>query len=179
MQRQLSSFDIFVIVSELQNLSGCLIEKIYQLTRDELLIRIKNIKTKEKQKLYIRNGEFICTTQKQLKTPTKPSTFAMTLRKYLLNGRITEISQHEFDRILKIKISKKEGEYTIIVEFFSNGNIILVDPDENIILPLIRQSWAHRKVRGREAYVAPPPQINPFDLTLEKFTKILKESNAD
>ena len=179
MQRQLSSFDIYVVVSELQGLSGCLVEKIYQLTRNELLIRVKNIKTKEKHQIYIRNGKLICTTQKQLETPTRPSTFAMTLRKYLLNGRITEIKQHEFDRILKIMISKKEGEYTLVAEFFSDGNIILVDPDGNIILPLIRQSWAHRKVKGREPYVPPPCQINPFDLTVEKFTELLKESNAD
>ena len=104
MQRQLSSFDIYVIVSELQNLSGCLVEKIYQLTRDELLIKVKNISTKEKQQLYIRNGELICTTEKKLETPDRPSTFAMAMRKYLLNGRITEIVQHEFDRIIKIKI---------------------------------------------------------------------------
>ena len=179
MQRQLSSFDIYTVVSELQELVGCQIEKIYQITRDEFLIRLKNIETKDKQKLYIRNGELICTTKKTLEIPTKPSTFAMTLRKYLQNGRITEIIQHEFDRIIKIKIGKKEGEYTLVVEFFSNGNIILVDPNENIILPLIRQAWAHRKLKGREPYVPPPSQIDPFDLTLEKFSELIKESDSD
>ena len=179
MQRQLSSFDIYVIVSELQELTGCLIEKIYQLTRDELLIRIKNIKTKEKQQIYIRNGELICTSQKQLVTPTKPSTFAMTLRKYILNGRITETTQHEFDRIIKFKISKKEGEYTLIVEFFSDGNIILVNPEGKIILPLISQHWAHRAIKGKLPYKPPPSQINPFNLTKEKFTDLIKESNAN
>ena len=179
MQRQLSSFDICAIVSELQNLSGCLIEKIYQLTQSELLIKLKNITTKQKNLLYIRNGELICTTEKQIQTPDRPSTFAMTLRKYLQNGRILDIIQHEFDRIINIKIGKKEGEYTIVVEFFSNGNIILVDPDKNIILPLIRQTWAHRKLKGREPYVPPPSQINPFNLTLEKFSDLIKESNSD
>ena len=48
MQRKLSSFDIFVIVDEIQNLVGSNIDKTYQLTRDELLIRVKNIKTKQK-----------------------------------------------------------------------------------------------------------------------------------
>jgi predicted ribosome quality control (RQC) complex YloA/Tae2 family protein len=179
MQRQLSSFDIYVIVSDLQELIGCHIEKIYQLTRDELLIRVKNIETKEKQQLFIRNGELICTTQKQLEKPSKPSTFAMTLRKYLLNGKITEILQHEFDRIIKLKINKKEGEYTLVIEFFSDGNIILGDPNEKIILPLVRQSWAHRKIKGREQYVSPPSQINPFDLNKDRFIELLKESNAD
>jgi predicted ribosome quality control (RQC) complex YloA/Tae2 family protein len=179
MQRKLSSFDIYVIASEFQNLMGCHIEKIYQLSRSEVLIKVKNVQTKQKESIYIRNGELICTTQKQLETPTKPSTFAMTLRKYLLNGRITGVSQHEFDRILKLKIGKKEGDYTIVVEFFSDGNIILVDPDDKIILPFIRQSWAHRKVKGREAYTPPPSQINPFDLNKERFAELLRESNAD
>ena len=179
MQRQLSSFDIHVIVTELQELIGCHIEKIYQLSRDEILIRIKNIQDKQKDSIYIRNGELICITQKQIETPTDPSNFAMTLRKYLLNGKITEITQHEFDRIIKFKIDKKEGNYTLIVEFFSNGNIILVDQDGKIILPLIRQTWAHRTLKGRETYIPPPAQTNPFDFTIERFTEVLQKSTAD
>ncbi len=177
MKQQLSSFDIYAIISELQDLKDAYVDNIYQLTRNELLIRIKKNKTKEF--LFIRNGKLICTTQKVLETPLKPSTFAMTLRKYLLNGRISNISQHEFDRIIKLKIKKKEGEYTLVIEFFSNGNIVLVDPGDKIILPLIRQSWRDRKIKGREPYVPPPSQINPFDLTLEKFTVLLRESNTD
>ena len=109
MQRQLSSFDIYVIVTELQNFIGNSIDKIYQLTRNELLIRIKSIKTRQKKYIYIRNGELLCITQKEFEIPQKPSLFAMTLRKYLINGRIKEISQYEFDRIIKFKISKRFG----------------------------------------------------------------------
>ncbi len=179
MQRQLSSFDIYVIVSELQDLLGCYIEKIYQLSRNEIIIRIKNIKSKQKDTIFIRNGVLFCITQKDFETPKKPTTFAMTLRKYLQNGRITEISQHEFDRIIKIKISQKEGNFTLVIELFSNGNIVLVDPEGKIILPLIRQTWASRSIRGRESYIPPPSQINPFDLTRDKFKELINKSNTD
>jgi len=179
MQRRLSSFDIYVIVSELQELTESRIDKIYQLTRDELLIRVKNIATKQKESIFIRNGDLICLTQKQFDIPLKPTTFAMTLRKYLLNGIITSVTQHESDRIIKLNISKKEGEYTIVIEFFSDGNIILVSPDGKIIYPLISQQWAHRKVRRKEPYMPPPSQINPFDITKEEFATILKNSKAD
>jgi predicted ribosome quality control (RQC) complex YloA/Tae2 family protein len=179
MNRKLSSFDIYVIVSELQDLKGSYIDKIYQLTRDELIIRINNRKTNQKEIVFIRNGELFCRTQKKFDTPKKPSTFAMTLRKYLLNGRINDITQHEFDRIIKIKIVKKEGEYTLIFELFSNGNIILLDPDEKIILPLIKQHWAHRTIKPREIYVSPPSQINPFNLKHEEFLDLLKKSKKD
>ena len=110
MNRVLSSFDIYVIVSELQELLGSYIDKIYQPTRDELLIRINTKKTNKKEIIYVKNGELFCTTQKKFTVPQKPSTFAMTCRKYLLNGKITAITQHEFDRIIKISINKKEGE---------------------------------------------------------------------
>jgi predicted ribosome quality control (RQC) complex YloA/Tae2 family protein len=179
MQRKLSSFDIYVIVSELQELKGSYIDKIYQLTRNELLIRVKNINTKQKENIFIRNGELICTTEKQFETPIKPSTFAMTLRKYLLNGRVTEVTQHEFDRIIKFKISRKEGDYILIIEFFSDGNIILVNPEGKIILPLIKQQWAHRSIKGNVPYMPPPSQTNPFNLTKEKFKDLIKESKAD
>jgi predicted ribosome quality control (RQC) complex YloA/Tae2 family protein len=179
MQRNLSSFDIYVIVSELQNYIGYNIDKIYQLTRNELLIKIKNIQTKQKESIFIRNGEFLCITKKEFKTPQKPSVFAMTLRKYLSNGRICEISQHEFDRIIKIKIGKKDGDYTLIIEFFSDGNIILVNPENKIIIPLIKQRWAHRSIRGKQDYEPPPPQINPFGLSKDKFSELIMKSEAD
>lgn len=179
MQRQLSSFDIYTIVYELQRMVGYQVEKIYQISRDEILIRIKNINTREKRNIFVRNSEFICLTNREFEIPKRPSPFAMALRKYLSNGRITSITQHEFDRIIKLKVGRKEGEYTLVFEFFSNGNIILVDPDGKIITPLIRQTWRDRKVKGREPYVPPPSQINPFDLTLERFTELLKNSDAD
>jgi predicted ribosome quality control (RQC) complex YloA/Tae2 family protein len=179
MERQLSSFDIYVIVSELQELVGCYIDKIHQLTRDELLIRVNDSKTKQKETFFIRNGDLLCLAKKRFEAPLKPSVFAMTLRKYLLNGKITGVTQHEFDRIINLKISKREGEYTLVIEFFSDGNIILVNPDGKIIFPLISQRWAHRTIKTHETYSPPPSQINPFNLTFEDFVDLLKKSKAD
>jgi len=179
MQRGLSSFDIYVIVSEFQNLIGSYIDKIYQPSPDELLIRINNKNINEKEIIYIKNSDLICTTQKVFSVPQKPSTFAMTCRKYLLNGRITEITQHEFDRIIKIKIQKKEGEYILVFELFKNGNIILLNPEEKIILPLITQQWAHRTIRPNRTYNPPPSQINPLHIGEKQFYELLKKSKKD
>ncbi len=179
MTRNLSSFDIYVIANELRELQGSYIDKIYQLSKNEILIRFRNIKTKKRENLFIRNGEIICVTDKDLETPTRPSNFAMTLRKYLQNGRIVDVKQHEFDRILRILISRKEGIYELVIEFFSDGNIILVDPNKKIIFPFIRQAWAHRKLKGREPYIPPPSQINPFNLAFEEFKKQILKSDKD
>ena len=179
MERKLSTFDIYVIVSEMQDLVGSYIDNIYQLTRDELLIRVTHNKTKQKESIFIRNGDLICLTTKQFEAPLKPTNFAMTLRKYLLNGKITGVTQQEFDRIINLKIGKKEGDYTLVIEFFSEGNIILVNPDGKIIAPLISQTWAHRTIKTHEIYSPPPAQINPLNLTFENFLDLLKKSKAD
>jgi predicted ribosome quality control (RQC) complex YloA/Tae2 family protein len=179
MQRELSSFDIYVIVSELQEIVGSYIDKIYQPTRDELLIRFNNKKKKGKELIYIKNGEHFCITQKKFDVPQKPSKFAMTSRKYLVNGVINSIKQHEFDRIIIISIQKKEGEYCLIFELFKNGNIVLLDPDKKIILPLITQQWSHRTIRSHHLYTPPPPQVDPFSLNYNQFYEILKKSKKD
>jgi len=179
MQRSLSSFDIYTIASELQNIIGSFIDNIYQPTRNELLIKFNNKKTNQKESIYARNEELLCTTQKQIEVPQKPSTFAMTLRKYIKNGKITDIQQHEFDRILKIKIGKKDGEYTIIFELFKNGNIILIDPNEKILIPLKKQQWAHRLIKIKEKYIPPPAQTNPFHLKKQEFIQLIQNSEKD
>ncbi len=53
MKRELSSFDIYVIVSELKDIKGSYIDKIYQLTRSELLIKLKIIERQIKKKSFL------------------------------------------------------------------------------------------------------------------------------
>jgi predicted ribosome quality control (RQC) complex YloA/Tae2 family protein len=179
MQRGLASFDIYVIVSELQGLIGCYVEKIYQLSRDEILLRLQQKTANQKESILIRNGQLFCLTDAPFDAPEKPSLFAMTARKYLLNGRIAEISQLEFDRIIKIKIGRKEGDYTLICELFSNGNIILCNPEGRIIRPLQKQEWASRLIKSGELYKPPPSQTNPFTLTEQDFRTLLSKSSKD
>ncbi len=179
MKRQLSSFDLYIITSELQEYLDYIIEKIYQISNDEIVIKIKNLKTKDKQLLYIKNLEIIAVTNKKFENPLKPTTFAMTLRKYLTNGKISKISQHEFDRIIEIKVIRKNTEYSLIIEFFSKGNIILLNSEKKIILPLKTQFWSHRIIKNNEIYLYPPSQLNPFKLSEEKFLNIIKESKSD
>jgi predicted ribosome quality control (RQC) complex YloA/Tae2 family protein len=179
MKKQLSSFDIFVIVEEIQDYLDYNIEKIYQISRDEIVIKLKNLKNKDKISLYIKNGEFLTITTKQFETPLKPTTFAMTLRKHITNGKILKISQFEFDRIIEITIMKKDIEFTLIIEFFSKGNIILINNEKKILSTLITQHWSHRKIKIKETYISPPSQINPFILKKENFSDLLKESKSD
>ncbi len=178
MKRSLTALDITAISYEMNQLSGSYIDKIYQLSPSELLIRINNTKTRQKEHLYIQNETLIALTTQSFETPQKPSVFAQTLRKYLLNGRITHVTQHPFDRIIHIIITKK-SVYTITIELFKNGNILLLNEDNTILLPLRNQHWAHRIIKPNHPYTPPPAQQNPFALTKDQFTQLLKQSNKD
>ncbi|MBN2602980.1 MAG: NFACT family protein [Candidatus Thermoplasmatota archaeon] len=179
MHRELSSFDIYVIVKELQQYTGSFIEKIFQLNWNELIIRLKNPATKIRETLFIRNGELICITKKQFDVPLKPKTFTLTSRKNLINSKISNFNQLGFDRIIDLCILKKQEEYHLIIEFFSNGNIILTDSKKMILIPLINQKWAHRTIARNVEYLPPPVQINPFNLSYSDFMDLLNESKAD
>ena len=178
MTQQLAALDIYNIIHELQDLIGSYIDKIYQLSNDEVIIRVNNRKTKQKEILYANCDGIFFRTDQSFETPMKPTTFAMTLRKHIGNGRITAIEQHEFDRIIKIIIQKRE-EYTLLFELIPNGNTILLNQDNHILMPLKHQHWSQRSIRTKSEYQPPPSQVNPFTLSFEDFDKLIQESDAD
>ncbi len=178
MNIQLAALDIYTIVYELQDLIGSYIDKIYQLSPDEVLIRVNNRTTKQKDTLYAHSNGVFFRTQQSFETPTKPTTFAMTLRKHITNGRITEITQHGFDRIIKISIQKKES-FSLLFELIPNGNMMLIGQDQKIIMPLKHQHWSQRSIRSKTVYQPPASQVNPFSITKEEVCTFLKNSDAD
>lgn len=178
MNQQLAALDIYTIIHEIQDLVGSYIDKIYQLSSNEILIRVNNRQTKQKEILYAHNNGLFFRTKKSFETPMKPTTFAMTLRKYVNNGRITEIKQHDFDRIIEITVQKKEC-FTLLFELIPNGNIMLLNHHGKIIMPMKHQHWSQRSIRINNLYQPPPSQINPFDLNEEDIRSLLQQSDAD
>ncbi|MFH7903297.1 MAG: NFACT family protein, partial [Candidatus Aenigmatarchaeota archaeon] len=60
----------------------------------------------------------------------KPSSFQMILRKYIENQKIVNVIQKEFDKIVIFELS---NSIKLIIEFFSDGNIIILDNEGKII----------------------------------------------
>ncbi len=168
MKDALDAFDIFAIVKELKALEGCYIDKFYQ-KDDEIYIKIK----KERKEIFVKNSKWICISKHREESLEHPPAFAMALRKYLSNGKILEIRQHEFDRIVIFEI-KKEKKYKLIFELIPNGNIILVDEEGEIIIPLVYQKWAHRMIKKGEKYIFPPFKENPNKFSFEEFKEKFK-----
>lgn len=175
---QISSFEVLAIVRELQDLVGAYIDKIYQIGKDEILLRLRK-KGIGKIYLLIKAGKFLLKTRRTFETPEKPSMFAMILRKYLDDGRISKIYQYDFDRIVVIEIEKKGELYRIISELIPNGNIVLVDNEWKIVMPIREQTWSHRTIKPKELYIFPPSKSNLIEMDVESFSEIIKKSEKD
>ena len=176
--KPMSNVDIYTISKELDNLlSGARVDKSFQPTKDIVVMRF-HVPGTGRIDLLMQCGSRIHTSQYPLENPLNPPTFPMLLRKRIKGGHVESIKQHNFDRVVEIRV-KKDKYYTIIVELFDKGNIILLDDENNIILPLKRKHWSNRDISSKREYVFPEERgINPITISKNEFTELF-ENNSD
>jgi predicted ribosome quality control (RQC) complex YloA/Tae2 family protein len=172
-KRELTAFDVLALVDELGETLGAHIEKIFQHSFGELVIRLR-MPGKGGRELVVRDGKWLFLREKEASEGPPPPPFAMLLRKHLENRSLRSIEQKGFERIVVLGF---EG-YELVVELFGQGNVILVN-EGNIVQPMRNQSWEHREVRPGRPYVFPPPRIDPRSLGSGEFAGILAASKGD
>ncbi|MDK2914589.1 MAG: hypothetical protein PWQ79_1504 [Thermococcaceae archaeon] len=168
MKEEMSSVDIRYIVRELQWLVGSRVDKVYH-DGDEVRFKLR---TKEgRADLILEAGKRFHLTSYIKEAPKQPSSFTMLLRKHLGGGFIDAIEQHQFDRIVKIRI----GDYTLIGELFRRGNIILVDSENRIVAALRYEEYKDRAIKPKAEYKFPPARENPLEVSFERFLELMRE----
>ena len=168
MKEEMSSVDIRYIVRELQWLVGSRVDKVYH-DKDEIRIKLR---TKEgRADLILQAGKRFHLTSYIREAPKQPSSFTMLLRKHLGGGFIDAIEQHQFDRIVKIRV----GDYTLIGELFRRGNVVLVDSDNRIVAALRYEEYRDRAIKPKAEYRFPPARENPLEVSFERFLKLMRE----
>ncbi|MBO8171109.1 MAG: NFACT family protein [Bacillaceae bacterium] len=160
------------------------ISKIYQPREMDLCFVIRM--QKENKKLFISaNPSFprIHLTEKTFSNPLNPPMFCMLLRKHCEGGIIERIRQVDMERIIHIDIKTRDelGDWKVvrlIVEIMGrHSNIILIDPDRNLILDGIHHVTPavsrYRTILPGKDYVAPPEQnkASPLDVDREQFIR--------
>ena len=171
--KSMTNVDIHTICQELNDLLvGARVDKSFQPTKDTVVMRFHKEGT-GRLDLVIQAGKRIHISQYPLTNPQNPPSFPMLLRKRVKGANVVSIEQHNFDRVVEIKM-KKEETYTLIVELFAKGNIILLNESNEIILPLKRKHWSDRDISSKKEYIFPTENgINPFSLTIEEFKEVI------
>jgi predicted ribosome quality control (RQC) complex YloA/Tae2 family protein len=177
--KTMSNVDLYAISHELnQLLKDARVQKAYQPTRDTVIIRF-HVPGKGRVDVVFQAGVRVHTTQYPPENPKVPPSFPMLLRKHLKNATVREVRQHNFDRILEIDI-QKEHDFTLVVELFSQGNIILLDEENQIILPLKHRHLKGRKITSKEKYQYPEERgIHPLDVELNDLEELFRNSDSD
>lgn len=153
--RESSSFDFITIVSELRELVGSKVEKVYNPFKKEFLFVLYHPEQGKKH-LRIIVPEVMYVTEKLFENPTYPSHFCMFLRKHLNGGVISKLVQKGLERVVEIHFVTRGKQYVLVMEFFSKGNMILCDDDYQIISPLNVEDWPNRSIRPKRKYLFPP-----------------------
>ena len=177
--KSMTNVDIHTICLELNDLLvGARVDKSFQPTKDTVVMRFHKAGT-GRLDLVIQAGKRIHISQYPLTNPQNPPSFPMLLRKRVKGANVVSIEQHNFDRVVEIKM-KKEETYTLIVELFAKGNIILLNESNEIILPLKRKHWSDRDISSKKEYLFPAEHgINPIELTIDEFREIVSAGEDD
>jgi predicted ribosome quality control (RQC) complex YloA/Tae2 family protein len=169
----MTSFDLAAATKEInEKTEGAHVSKIYQTGMQTLLFKLRN-PSQPKLQLLIEAGKRIHITSYIQETPQTPSAFCMSLRKYLDNGIIKEVKQHEFERIATIRIDTRQGNFLLVCEFFGGGNILLVDPQNKILQAMTYKRMRDRNIIRGEPFQYPPARgKNPQTLSSDEFMEI-------
>lgn len=164
------------------NLPGARVDKIYQPTKNEVLLVLR--KTGGNCRLLLSANARECgiyLTTQTLPNPQQPPLFCMVLRKHLEGSRIISVTQLGLERVVEISFDTFDelgvrAVKKIIVEIMGkHSNVILVNPSNNKIIDAVHRVTPvlsrYRLVLPGHDYQTPPPQnkIIPWEATEESF----------
>ncbi|MFX1343148.1 MAG: ribosome rescue protein RqcH [Promethearchaeota archaeon] len=175
----MTASDIFVMLREVKDVVvGRWILNIYQLN-GTLLFKISSA-TPNKVWLLIEPEKRMHLTSLTYEREAKLRAFCKALRKHLRDHKITDLEQHDFDRVVYLRAGPPEKRFTIVIELFGGGNAILLDPKDRIVSAMTYRRMRDRDiVRGAPFQFPPLRATDPREITLEDLNSILDSSEND
>ncbi len=175
----MSNIDINAVTALLKaSLLDAWLNNIYQIDKI-FLLKFHSVKG-ENLTLLVEPGRRVHLTSFKRSIPKTPSSFVMSLRNKIKNAKLIEINQHDLDRILYMVFEKKNEKYTLIIELFGEGNILLLNELNEILYALKYVKMKDRSVLPKQVYSYPPPRgRDPFTISLEELEEIVKQSSKD
>ncbi|MDF2566747.1 MAG: hypothetical protein K0R90_203 [Oscillospiraceae bacterium] len=184
---------LYTIKQEIEQVAlGSRVEKIYQPSREEIIIALRWKGGNAKLLLSAgANSPRIHFTGIPLENPKSPPMFCMLLRKHLNSGKLVEVKQMGLDRTMHLVFESVNelGDLvtvTLAVEIMGrHSNIIVINQDGKIIDSIKRidnEMSSVRMVLPGMSYTLPPIQhkINLFEASPEEVLKNLETTkNAE
>ena len=176
---------------ELKDLIGYKIDRIYEPTKNDIVLSLYGEKNKFALEICIDSKFYrIHLTTHPKPNPKISLNFSMLLRKHITGYKIKDIITFGLERIIILKLESfdpyiNDLKYLIIELMGKHSNIILADKDK-IIIDSIRHTYtnesSYRNIYPKQLYVLPKPNKLDFLLmkTFDDFYNIIKDDlNTD
>lgn len=185
------AFDGFItksVVSELKkSIIGAKVNKVYEPTKNEVVLSLYNNGKNHNLNLCA-NPEFcrICLTNYSKPNPQNALNFCMLLRKYLVGGKIVNISNYDLERTVEIQFECYNELNDLVtrklfIEIMSRQSNIILTNDKNIIIDTLK----HFDNNSRELLPAHEYTFTPINKTsfleiksFEEFLEIMNSSGS-
>jgi predicted ribosome quality control (RQC) complex YloA/Tae2 family protein len=179
MKKAMSNVDVAAIVEELKDrILGGFVGKAYQQSADKIWLSVQS-PAEGRLDLLLEAGKRVHITQSQRPASKTPPQFPTMLRSHLSGGRIVDISQHDFDRIIEITTERSGVRSYLIVELFPKGSMVLLNESKLILSMLRKMLYRGRKMAAGEAYLYHPGQPDPRTISLEELSGWLSSAGQD
>ena len=181
------AFDGFItksIIAELnKTILGAKVNKVYEPNKNEVILSLYNLGKNYTLNLCA-NPELcrICLTNYSKPNPQNAYNFCMLLRKYLVGGKITKISNYDLERTVEIQFECYNELNDLVIrklfiEIMSRQSNIILTNDKNIIIDTLKHFDNTRELLPAHEYTFAPITKKSFlELTsFEEFMQIVKE----
>lgn len=174
MKRDMSSVQLRFMVRELQPLVGARIDDLFHSLRDGMVLLLYRTGT---GKVSLHTGPKLLYALPGAHR-SRSSPFAQKARKHLKNAILRAIEQVGSERLVALRFSQKSSEFTLFVELFGKGNLVLCDAQGAVLAASSYPKGTTRDVVVGKPYVA-PPAFDAFALYVEELSSVLARSSQD
>lgn len=179
MKKAMSNVDVAAMATELSDrILGGFMGKAYQQSSDKIWLSIQS-PSEGRLDLLLVAGKRINITKGERPPSKTPPQFPTMLRNRISGGRIVEIRQHDFDRVLEISVERMGSRHHLVIELFPKGSIVLLDENRTILSMLRKMVYRGSKMASGEKYLYHPGQLDPRSISLPDLSAWLASAGQD
>jgi predicted ribosome quality control (RQC) complex YloA/Tae2 family protein len=179
MKKAMSNVVVAAIVEELRDrILGGFMGKAYQQSADKIWLSVQS-PAEGRLDLLLEAGRRVHITRGVRPASKTPPQFPTMLRSHLSGGRIVDIQQYDFDRVLEIAVERSGIRNYLIVELFPKGSMVLLDESRLILSMLRKMLYRGSKMAAGELYLYHPGQLDPRTISREDLALWLASTGQD
>lgn len=184
------AFDGFItksVITELtKTIIGAKVNKVYEPTKNDVVLSLYNNGNNYLLDLCA-NPEFcrICLTSHSKPNPQNAYNFCMLLRKYLVGGKIVNISNYDLERTVEIKFECYNDLNDLVIrklfiEIMSRQSNIILTNENNIIIDTLKHfdNNVRELLPAHEYVFTPINKISFFETSPDELINLVNDSEC-